>query len=55
VTPESIDGDLLVAMLVFVSTLAVLAGAILIIQCVVRRRDVLHGGFIERDDDGRSG
>jgi hypothetical protein len=37
--------------ILFALALAVLAGAILVIKRVVRRNDVLHGGYIEDDDD----
>jgi hypothetical protein len=37
--------------ILFAFALAVLAGAILVIKRVVRRNDVLHGGYIEDDDD----
>ena len=31
--------------------LAVLASAILVIRNIVRRNDVLHGGYVEEDED----
>jgi hypothetical protein len=37
--------------ILFALALAVLAGAILVIKRVVRRNDVLHGGYIEGDND----
>jgi hypothetical protein len=37
--------------ILFALALAVLAGAILVIKRVVPRNDVLHGGYIEDDDD----
>ena len=37
--------------ILFALALAVLAGAILVIKRVVRRNDVLHGGYIEDDVD----
>jgi len=35
---------------IFLLALAVLAGAILIIKRMERKEDVLHGGFVENDD-----
>jgi hypothetical protein len=37
--------------ILFALALAVLAGAILVIKRVVRRNDVLHGSYIEDEDD----
>ena len=37
--------------ILFALALAVLAGAILVIKRVVRRNDVLHGGYVEEDED----
>jgi hypothetical protein len=35
---------------VFLLALAVLAGAILIVKRMERKEDVLHGGFVEKDN-----
>jgi ABC-type uncharacterized transport system permease subunit len=37
--------------IVFALALAALAGAVLVIRHLVRRNDVLHGGYIEDDED----
>jgi hypothetical protein len=37
--------------ILFSVALAVLAGAILVIKRVVRRNDVLHGRYVEDDED----
>ncbi len=53
--PDVVDDNSTAALLLIV-LLGLLAAAILAIQYIVRKRDVLHGGFIEsRDDRGRSG
>jgi hypothetical protein len=39
--------------IVLALALAVLAGAILVIRHIVRRNDVLHGGYVEDDEDIR--
>ena len=40
----------MVIAVIFLLALAVLAGAILIIKRMERKEDVLHGGFVENDD-----
>jgi hypothetical protein len=51
--PESSDNDLIAAML-FTLVLALLAAAILAARYVERKRDVLHGRFIDKGDRNRS-
>ena len=41
----------MVVAVVFVVALAFLAGAILLIKHIVRRKDVMHGGHVENDDE----
>ena len=43
--------DLSTVAILFALALAVLAGAILVIRRIVRRNDVLHGGYVEDDND----
>jgi hypothetical protein len=43
--------DLSTVAIVFALALAVLAGALLVISHIVRRNDVLHGGYVEEDED----
>jgi hypothetical protein len=41
----------MVVAVVFVLALAVLAGAVLLIKRIVRSKDVMHGGYVENDDE----
>jgi hypothetical protein len=47
---SSVDYSSTVA-IVFALALAALAGAVLVIRHIVRRHGVLHGGYIEDDED----
>ena len=41
----------MVVAVVFVVALAFLAGAILLVKHIVRRKDVMHGGYVANDDE----
>jgi hypothetical protein len=43
--------DLSTVAIAFALLLAVIAGSLLVIKYTVRRRDVMHGGYIENNDD----
>jgi hypothetical protein len=43
--------DLSTVAIAFALVLAVLAGSLLVIRHIVRRNDVLHGGYVEDDED----
>jgi hypothetical protein len=43
--------DLSTVAVAFALVLAVLAGSLLVIRHIVRRNDVLHGGYVEDDED----
>ncbi len=45
------DNSSMVVAVVFVLALAVLAGAALLIKRIVRNKDVMHGGYVEKDDE----
>jgi hypothetical protein len=47
---SGVDDSLIVAV-IFLVALAFLAGAILLIKHTVRRKDVMHGGYVANDDE----
>jgi hypothetical protein len=46
-----VDDSSMIVAVVLVLALAGLAGAILIIKHVVRKKDVIHGDYVESDDE----